>query len=245
MKARLEETDRAVAVAVAATASAWSPFRYATFTVIWTATVVVNIGTWMYNAASGWLMTSLDPDPLIVSLVQVANNLPMFLFALPAGALADIIDKRKFLIVAETLITALCAIFAALVSLDLVTPGTLLLFTFLICVGGALTAPAWQSIVPQLVPKQHLPPAIAANRVGVNISRAVGPALGGVMTAGSGIGFSGWLSDKLQKRKSIALAGYLLAAIAKPLIGLSTWLARGVGRPFPGQAWHRYPLRSA
>jgi MFS family permease len=98
MKARLEETDRAVAVAVAATASAWSPFRYATFTVIWTATVVVNIRTWMYNAATGWLMTSLDPDPLIVSLVQVANNLPMFLFALPAGALADIIDKRKFLI---------------------------------------------------------------------------------------------------------------------------------------------------
>ncbi len=194
MKARPEETDRAVAATVAATASAWSPFRHATFTVIWSATVVANIGTWMYNAASGWLMTSLDPDPLIVSLVQVANNLPVFLFALPAGALADIIDKRRFLIVAETLITALCAIFAALVSHDLVTPGTLLLFTFLIGTGGALTAPAWQSIVPQLVPKQALPPAIAANSAGVNVSRAVGPALGGIMTASSGIAGPFWVN---------------------------------------------------
>src|ERR1700681_775813 len=79
--------------------SPWSPFRHTTFTVLWTATVVANIGTWMYNAASGWLMTSLNPDPLAVSLVQAATTLPMFLFAVPAGALADIFDKRRFLIV--------------------------------------------------------------------------------------------------------------------------------------------------
>src|SRR3954452_23857759 len=97
------------------TASPWSPFRHATFTVLWTATVVANIGTWMYNAASGWLMTSLNPDPFIVSMVQVATSLPMFLFALPAGALADIVDRRKFLIVAETAITAVSAVFAAIV----------------------------------------------------------------------------------------------------------------------------------
>src|ERR1700736_3473007 len=111
--------------------SPWSPFRYAPFSVVWTATVIANIGTWMFNAASGWLMTSLDPDPLIVSLVQVASTLPMFLFALPAGALTDIVDRRKFLIVAEIAITAVAAIFAAFVSLGLVTAGNLLLFTFL------------------------------------------------------------------------------------------------------------------
>jgi MFS family permease len=75
-------------------ASPWAPFRHSAFTVIWAATLVANIGGWMYSAASGWLMTDLDPDPLIVSLVQAATTLPMFLFAVPAGALADIFDKR-------------------------------------------------------------------------------------------------------------------------------------------------------
>src|SRR6266849_8083335 len=136
--------------------SPWRPFRHATFTVLWTATVVANVGSWMYSAASGWLMTSLNPDPFIVSMVQVATTSPMFLFALPAGALADIVDKRKFLIAAEIAITAASAVFAAIVWLDLATAGNLLLFTFLIGVGAALEAPAWQSIVPQLVPKQDL-----------------------------------------------------------------------------------------
>src|SRR5256886_10016397 len=98
-------------------ASPWSPFRYVTFTTLWTATVVANIGTWMYNAASGWLMTSLDASPLTVSLVQTATSLPMFLLALPAGALADILDKRRFLIASESAIAAVSALFAALVSL--------------------------------------------------------------------------------------------------------------------------------
>jgi MFS family permease len=75
----------------------WGPFRHAVFAVLWTATVVSNVGGWMYSAASGWLMTSLDPDPFIVSMVQAATTLPIFLFALPAGAIADIVDRRKFL----------------------------------------------------------------------------------------------------------------------------------------------------
>src|SRR5215211_3838017 len=98
----------------ATTSSAWSPFRHAAFTVLWTATIISNIGGWMYSAASGWLMTSLNPDPFIVSLVQVATTLPMFLFALPAGALADIVDRRKFLIAAEIVYTAISIIFAAI-----------------------------------------------------------------------------------------------------------------------------------
>ncbi len=181
------EAEPAVGKSTQAPSSPWSPFRHATFTVLWTATVVANIGTWMYNAASGWLMTSLDASPLTVSLVQTATSLPMFLLALPAGALADILDKRRFLIASESAIAAVSALIAALVSLGLVTPGTLLLFTFLLGAGGALTAPAWQSIVPQLVPKAHLPAAVAANSVGINLSRAVGPALGGAIAGGLGI----------------------------------------------------------
>jgi MFS family permease len=142
----------------------------------------------------GWLMTSLDADPLSVSLVQVATGLPMFLFAIPAGAIADIVDKRRFMIVVETAITIVSGIFAGLVELGLVSPWVLLFFMFLIGTGSALTAPAWQAIVPLLVVRKDLAPAIAANSVGINLSRAVGPALGGVIIAGFGIAAPFWLN---------------------------------------------------
>jgi MFS family permease len=175
-------------------ASPWSPFRYPIFAVIWTATVVSNVGGWMSSAASGWLMTSLNPDPLIVSLVQVATTLPLFLFAVPAGALADIVDRRKFLIAGELAVMLVCTIFAAIVWFDLATPVNLLLFTFLSSAASALTSPAWQAVVPQLVPKPVLTPAIAANSAGVNVSRALGPALGGVMVAQIGIAAPFWFN---------------------------------------------------
>ena len=171
-----------------------SPFRHRTFAIVWSATVVSNIGTWMYNAASGWLMTGLNPDPLIVSLVQVATSLPMFLFALPAGALADIIDRRRLLLVVETGITIVSAIFAFLVWRDAATPTTLLVFTALAGAGGALAAPAWQAVVPSLVPKSDLQPAIVANGIGINISRALGPALAGIIVAAWGIAAPFWLN---------------------------------------------------
>jgi MFS family permease len=175
-------------------ASAWSPFRHTIFTVLWTATVVANVGSWMYNAASGWLMTLLDPDPLIVALVQVATTAPMFLFALPAGALADVFDRRKFLIAMEVALTILSAIFAALVSLQLARPANLLAFTFLLGVGAALAAPAWQAIVPVLVPREDLTGAVAANSVGINVSRAIGPALAGVLIGAIGMAAPFWLN---------------------------------------------------
>jgi MFS family permease len=182
------------ATAASPALSPWAPFRQSAFRVIWAATLVANIGGWMYSAASGWLMTDLDPDPLIVSLVQAATTLPMFMFALPAGALADIFNKRSFLIVFETLATSVSAVYAALVSLHLATPFNLLLFTFLINAAGALTSPAWQSVVTLLVPRDDLPAAIAANSVGVNISRALGPALGGLIIVAAGIAAPFWLN---------------------------------------------------
>jgi MFS family permease len=160
--------------------------------VVWIATVVSNIGTWMYNVASGWLMTSLDPDPLVVSLVQVANTLPMFLLAIPAGALVDIVDRRRFLIFGESAITITSTVFAALVWLHLITPGSLLLFSLIVTVGSAITAPAWQVVVSQLVPKPDLSAAVAANSAGINVSRAVGPALGGLIVGALGIAAPFW-----------------------------------------------------
>jgi MFS family permease len=171
-----------------------APFRHTAFTVIWTATLVSNIGGWMYSAACGWLMTTLNPDPLTVALVQAVSTLPICLLAIPAGALADIFDKRKFLIVVEALTTAVSAVYAAVVGLGLATPNNLLLSTFLIGAAGAMTVPAWQAVVPLLVPRSDLPPAIAANSVGVNISRALGPALGGVTIAAIGIAAPFWVN---------------------------------------------------
>jgi MFS family permease len=178
----------------ASSPSRWGPFAHSAFTSIWCATVVSNIGGWMYSAASGWLMTSLDATPRIVALVQVATSLPMFLFAFPAGALADIVDKRRLLLLAEGFILVVSTLFAVLVWQDLMTPALLLLFVFLVEAGGAATSPAWQSVVPQLVPREELPAAISLNSVGVNISRAIGPALGGAITASFGIAAPFWVN---------------------------------------------------
>ena len=186
-----------------ATLSPWIPFRHRVFTVLWIATVISNVGTWMQNAGAGWLMTSLDPDPLIVSLVQVATALPMFLFALPAGALADILDRRKLLIIVQALLGCAIAVLAFLVGMNLVTPAVLLAFTFVSGVGAALVAPSWQAIVPQLVPREHLAPAVALNGVGMNISRAIGPALAGMIIGSLGLAAPFWLN-----------AGSYLAVIA-------------------------------
>src|SRR6202050_350341 len=168
-------------------------FRHPVFAVVWTGTLVSNVGGWMYSAASGWLMTSLNPSPLVVSLVQVATSLPLFLFALPAGALADMIDRRRFILTLEILTTLFSALFALLVTRHLVNPQALLLFTFLVGILGALETPAWQAIVPMLVPPQALPSAIASNSVGVNISRVIGPALAGFIILSFGIAAPFWL----------------------------------------------------
>ena len=178
-----------------AVTQALRPLRNPAYAVLWSATVVTNVGWWMYTAAAAWLMTDLSVDPLMVSLVQVSSSVPMFLLALPAGALADIVDKRRLLISAESAIVAISAAFAALVWLDRITPVTLLLFTLLLGAGAALVAPAWQSIVPLLVArKEELPAAVALNSVGVNISRAIGPALVGVLTVGVGVSAPFWIN---------------------------------------------------
>jgi len=148
----------------------------------------------MQNAAAGWLMTGLDPDPLTVALVQVATTLPMFLLGIPAGALADILDRRRLLLIVQLVLAVLVAGFSLLVWLDRITPAALLGFTFLMGAGAALIAPAWQSIVPQLVSHDELSPAVAANSVGINVSRAVGPALAGFLIGALGIAAPFWIN---------------------------------------------------
>jgi MFS family permease len=138
-------------------------------------------------------MTSLSPSPLIVALVQVANSLPLFLFALPAGALADMLDKRRLILALEILTTAFSAVFALLIMLHAVGPTLLLLFIFVLGILAALETPAWQAIVPVLVPESALSSAVAVNSIGVNISRVIGPAITGGIIVGLGIAAPFWL----------------------------------------------------
>ncbi|MBE1283441.1 MAG: MFS transporter [Rhodobacteraceae bacterium] len=171
----------------AAPVSAWSPFRYRAFALLWCATLISNIGTWMHEVGAGWLMTELSPSPAIVSLVQAATTLPVFLFALFAGTLADRLDKRRMLIVINVIMVFVVAALAVLVQLQAMTPFVLILFTLAVGTGAAFMAPAWQAVVPSLIPRDNLQSAIALNSMGINISRAIGPALAGVLIVSIGL----------------------------------------------------------
>jgi MFS family permease len=168
------------------TVSAFSPFKHRIFTVLWIATLVSNIGTWMFNVTSGWVMTGLSSSPVMISMVQAATTLPVFLFALPAGALGDLFDRRKLLICTQVFLAAVLLLFTALLWSGSVNAWTLLLFTFIIGTGSAFAMPAWQAIVPRLVPRDTLSSAIVLNGVSMNIARAIGPALGGFILAAAG-----------------------------------------------------------
>lgn len=170
----------------AAPVSAWDPLRRPVFRSLWIAALVSNIGSWMQTMGAGWLMTELTHSPVKVALVQAAQSLPMFLLALPAGALADIIDRRQQLIVAQVWMVVFAGLLAASTFAGLTTPWWLLVMTFLIGCGAAAMIPAWSASVQEWVPRPELQPAIALFSLSINISRAVGPALAGVIVASAG-----------------------------------------------------------
>jgi MFS family permease len=181
-----EKTLGAPPGAAAARQSPWAPLSLPTFRALWLANVVSDIGGAMHGVGAGWLMTAMSPSPLIVALVQAATMLPMFLLVLPAGVLGDILDRRKLLIFAELWALVSALLLGVFTLLGWMSPWILLLFTFTLGVGSALATPPFQSIVPELVPRDRLPSAVALNSMGVNIARAVGPAIGGVLISMTG-----------------------------------------------------------
>src|SRR4051812_27120247 len=166
--------------------SPWSPLGYGLFRALWLAAVASNVGTWMHNVGAEWLMTTLAPTPLTVALMQTAENAPTFLLALPAGALADIVDRRRLLLFSQSWMLVAGVALAVLALMGWATPSLLLLLTFSLGLGAALNAPAWQAIVPELVPRNDLSAAVSLNSVAFNIARAVGPAIGGFVVAAIG-----------------------------------------------------------
>jgi MFS family permease len=169
-----------------ATASAWAPLRIPLYRALLIAQFASNIGTWMQTVGAQWLMGDLTHDPLQVALVQTATSLPVFLLGFPAGAVGDVFDRRRVLLLSQAFMLAAAALLAFLTFEDDVTPWVLLGLTFAIGAGRALTAPSWQAIQPQLVGRELIPQAAALGAASVNVGRAVGPALGGALVAAAG-----------------------------------------------------------
>ena len=183
------EPPPTVAPAMAAAApSAWSPFRHRLFAAMWGAQFVSNIGSWMQTVAAQWLMLTLTSSATYVALVQTAAGLPVVLFAILAGTIGDLVDRRRFLLITQTFMLAAAAALGALAIAGLVTPWVLLALIFAVGTGQALTSPTWQTLQPELVSPAERPQAISLGAVNQNLARAVGPAIGGILLAVANVG---------------------------------------------------------
>jgi MFS family permease len=170
-------------------ASAWSPLRHRNFALLWWASLISNTGSWMHDVAAGWFMTTLNPTPAMVALVQAATTLPVFLLAFPAGTLADRMDKRRLLIAVQSVMLLVAALLGVLVLLGVAGEFILLSATFSLGLCTAIVSPTWQAVIPKLVAKEDLQPAVALHALGMNISRAIGPAIGGALIVAIGMGW--------------------------------------------------------
>jgi MFS family permease/quinol monooxygenase YgiN len=176
--------------------SAWAPLRRPLFRNRLLASVISNTGSWMQDTAGTWLMTSLTSSPFLIALMQTAAALPVLLLGLPAGATADIFDRRRLLLFWAGWMLLAAALLSVLAFAGVIGPWWLLGLTFALCIGTAMNGPTWQAIVPELVPRNELPNAIALNSAAYNLARAIGPAAGGLLVAafvsviiGSGVVF--------------------------------------------------------
>ena len=165
-----------------------APLRRGVFRALWFASVASNVGTWMQEVGAAWLMTSLSASPLHVTLIQAGSSVPLFLLAVPSGALADIVDRRRMLLATQTWMLLAATALGVVTLTGHVSPAVLLLVTCAMGFGVALNGPAWQAVISELVPRDELPAAVALNSVGFNLARAVGPALGGLVVAAAGPG---------------------------------------------------------
>ncbi|WP_445503772.1 MFS transporter [Microvirga sp. G4-2] len=189
------------------TGSSLSPFRHRIFLAVWVASLASNFGGLIQSVGAAWLMTSIGASADLIALVQAATTLPIMLFSLMAGAIADNFDRRKLMLASQLFLLAVSVALTLCAYFGLVTPWLLLTFTFLVGCGTAFNGPAWQSLVGEMVPRSDLPAAIALNSMGFNIARSLGPALGGLIVATVG-----------------AFAAFAVNAIS--YLGLITVLAR-------------------
>ena len=172
----------------AAAPSTWAPFRAKAFRWLWIASLVSNVGTWMQTVGAQWLLVHAANAAILVSLVQTADMLPDVLFAVVGGVLADILDRRRLIIAVQAGLAVAGALLATLTFTGHMSPALLLMFTFVIGSGSVFITPAYQSLVPELVPRKDVPSAVQLNSININIARAVGPGIAGILIAHLGVG---------------------------------------------------------
>ncbi|MFD6159217.1 MFS transporter [Nocardia sp. NPDC060256] len=166
--------------------STWAPLRSRVYRALWIAQLVSNLGTWMQTVGAQWVLVDEPNAAVLVSFVQTAITLPVMLLAIPSGVIADLVDRRRLLLGAQSTMAVLAAVLAVSTATGHTTPSVLLILLFLIGCGQALTGPAWQAIQPELVPREQIPSAAALGSMSINIGRAVGPAIAGVLVSLSG-----------------------------------------------------------
>jgi len=166
--------------------SAWAPLHRTVFRNLWIAVLASNVGTWMQTVGAQWLVVGEPHAATWVSSVQAATTIPVLLLALPSGALADRFDRRRLLLAVQLGLFAVGCVLTVLTAMDLMPPPLLLLFTFLLGVGQALTLPSWQAVIPEVVPRDELPSASALGAVNTNLARSAGPAVAGLLVAQTG-----------------------------------------------------------
>ncbi len=166
--------------------STWAPLRSRIYRSLWIAQLVSNLGTWMQTVGAQWILVDEPNAAALVSFVQTAITLPVMMLAIPSGVIADLVDRRRLLLGAQSTMAVLAAVLAVATATGHTTPGVLLTLLFLIGCGQALTGPAWQAIQPELVAREQIPAASALGSMNINIGRAVGPAVAGVLVSLSG-----------------------------------------------------------
>lgn len=163
------------------------PFRYPAFRSLWQGALAMNLATLMQNAGAAWLMVSLSSSPLLVGLMQTASTLPGFIFSLPGGVLADLVNRRRLLLVTQLWLLCGALLLGVLSILHWITPWSLLVVTAALGIGSALQTPAWHTSQAESVPRAHLPAALALSTTSYNAARAVGPAIAGLLVAIAGV----------------------------------------------------------
>jgi MFS family permease len=167
-----------------------APFQYGTFRALWSATLFSNLGGLVQTVGAGWMMATIARSDDMVALVQASTTLPVMIFSVAAGALADNFDRRRIMLTAQVLLLLVSVVLAVSAYLGILTPWMLLGFTFLIGCGGALHNPSWQASMGDIVPRADLPAAVALNSMSFNLMRSIGPAIGGAIVAVAGAAFA-------------------------------------------------------